>query len=328
MDAKVLRGETGRLFLDNDTNDVLSQHSGALRFSQSQLRQWRFVLETRIAWLEKLGAEHHFVVAPNAHSVYDDELPDIHAMSDRRPILQLVDFLADQHSFASIIYPLDDLVAQRERQVFGRTETHWSELGAFFAYRRLVSGIGADCPMRAISEEDLHIYVTEKAYVGDLGSKVVPNESSPLLFVDVRASAAELVSDNRVMNQGRRIQYRCPDAPDVKCLVYGDSFSIQMLPYLAETFGETVFAHIPTLDYDLVEREQPGIVIFVMNERFLISVPNDLGAPTLDELAAEKEAAGRIYPPRTWTGTRIDSPTPGVGSAADLQAEVTKAAER
>lgn len=321
MHAKVLRGKHGRLFLDNDTNHVLAQHSGALRLSAIQLRQWRFVLETRIAWLARLGADHHFMVAPNAHSVYPDDLPDGHPRSDRRPVVQLARFLEAKRSFASIIYPLEELVAERDRDVFGKTETHWSEFGAFLAYRRLTGEIGGNHAMRILSEDDLHVYVTEKAYIGDLGSKVVPNVPAPLEFADVRGAGAELISDNRVVNQGRRVEYRCPQAPDVKCMIYGDSFSIQLLPFLAETFGRTVFAHVPTLDYSLVEKERPDVAIFVMNERFLITVPNDLGAPTADELAAAKMAAGHVYPPREWTGTRIDSPTPGVGSAGDLLAE-------
>ena len=46
-----MRGRNGRLFLDNDTNLVIAQHRGQLRFSDAQLRQWRFVLETRVAKL-------------------------------------------------------------------------------------------------------------------------------------------------------------------------------------------------------------------------------------------------------------------------------------
>jgi hypothetical protein len=119
-----------------------------------------------------------------------------------------------------------------------------------------------------------------------------------------------------VHNQGRRIEYECPASSSLICLVYGDSFAVRMLPYLAETFDRTVFAHLPTLDYELVDDLAPDLVVCVMNERFMISVPNDQAARSLDDVAAEKRAANHVYPARTWTGTRVDSPSRGIGDRA------------
>ena len=52
-DGKVVEGRDGRLFLANDANRVLAQHSGELRFDEDQLRGWRELLETRTAWLAR-----------------------------------------------------------------------------------------------------------------------------------------------------------------------------------------------------------------------------------------------------------------------------------
>ena len=64
--AKVVRGKDGWLFLDNDRNQVMRQHSGDLRFSPKQLNDWQRVLETRAGWLAERGARHHFLVAPDS----------------------------------------------------------------------------------------------------------------------------------------------------------------------------------------------------------------------------------------------------------------------
>ena len=309
LDGKVVRGKDGWLFLDNDSNLVMSQHSGKLRFSAEQLRQWRFLLENRIAWLERRGALYFFLVAPNPHSVYPDKLPDGSGTGESRPILQLVKYLESEGSFARIIYPLEELAKERSRLVFSRTETHWTELGAFVAYRRLMAEINASNSVPVLSEDDLSM--EERSWTGDLGLKIEPPESSTSVYVTVRHPKAQFVSDNRVYNLGRRIEYRCDAAPPTRCLVFGDSFSTRLLPYLAEGFARLVFAHVPTLDYELVEREQADIVICVMNERFLISVPNDVSGTTLEQLGDNKIAAGQLYPPRAATGNRVDSPEVG-----------------
>jgi hypothetical protein len=77
---------------------------------------------------------------------------------------------------------------------------------------------------------------------------------------------------------------------------------------LAESFGHTVFCQMPSLDFQVVQQLRPDIVIGLQNERFLLEVPHDSTAPTQGELAAAKEAQGRVYGPRTHTATpRVDS---------------------
>ena len=71
---KVLEGRDGFLFLTKDTNDVLGQHTGRLRFTKPQLEEWRTVLERRIERTAQAGAPYMFAVAPNTHSVYPEKL--------------------------------------------------------------------------------------------------------------------------------------------------------------------------------------------------------------------------------------------------------------
>jgi hypothetical protein len=65
-----------------------------------------------------------------------------------------------------------------------------------------------------------------------------------------------------------------------------------MQPFLAASFRRMLFAFSSTLDYELVWEERPDVVISIMNERFCITVPQDLGAPTTPEVARQKTAEG------------------------------------
>jgi alginate O-acetyltransferase complex protein AlgJ len=313
FDGKVVRGKDGWLFLDNDGNHIMLQHIGKLRFTPDQLRQWCAVLETRLAWLRQRGIPYHFMVAPNPHSVFHDKLPDeIDGVplgsGERRPLMQLIEHLEERRSPARLIYPHEDLTQMKARPIYTQTNTHWTDLGAFVAYRTLIGEVRRAVPVRALGENDLVIHEFEMA--GDLGLKVEPREESVHVFLHPRRPQARFLYDNRIFRNGRRIDYECGLAPDVKCLVFGDSFAYMMLPVLAETFGRLVFAHIATLDHSLVEEERPDVVITIMNERFLIRVPVDLPARPLRDWEASKRAIGQMYPPRSATGTSVDSPTP------------------
>jgi hypothetical protein len=90
FDGKVVRGKDGWLFLDNDSNQFMRQHTGELGFSDDELWQWQRLLENRVAWLGTRGIPYHFLVAPNPHSVFPDKLPAGVEPKAERPVLQLI----------------------------------------------------------------------------------------------------------------------------------------------------------------------------------------------------------------------------------------------
>ena len=97
----------------------------------------------------------------------------------------------------------------------------------------------------------------------------------------------------------------CEAAPATSCLVFGDRSSYRMLPYLSESFGRLVFAHLHTLDQALVEEEQPDVVIGLADETALIDLPADIEAPGAADMAARKLAAGAELMPELaplWAG--------------------------
>jgi alginate O-acetyltransferase complex protein AlgJ len=306
-EQKVVEGKEGWLFLARDTNHVIHQHTGRVRFSARQLKDWRYVLETRAAWLARREIPYFFLVPPNAHAVYPEYLPDDLVPVAERPVLQLIRHLQDRESKARIVYPIEELAAHKQHDlVYIKTDSHWNELGAFIAYKRLMREISPYVTVREIRWEQL--FVSRSDLVGDLGSKMQPERASTQVFVDVRGWQAHYAKDNRVRVTGRRIEYRCRLAPDVTCLVHGDSFTEKLLPVLADSFGHTVFCQMPSLDFQVVQQVRPDVVIGVQNERFLLEVPYDATAPTQGELAASKVMRGRVYGPRKVSGTpRVDS---------------------
>ena len=293
-DRKLIRGKDGWLFLAGDTNDVLAQQSGERRFSPLQLERMRLLLEKRSDWLLRRGARYFYLVAPDAHSVYPEKLPDDFQVSATRPVHQLIDHLA-AFSSVRIIYPLDELRQQRHRPVYTKSSTHWTQLGALIALCALTEAMSGVMPIKPLTEDD--VTLLEEMRAGDLGNKVRPPEESLHVWAKPRAGRSRLVYDNRVQNHGRRIEYESIDGKGV-CLVFGDSSAYELLPLLAEGFPRLVFAHIHTLDRSLVEELEPDVVVTVMAERFLIRPPDDSEAPSLLDLEAEKRASGSMMAPR------------------------------
>jgi alginate O-acetyltransferase complex protein AlgJ len=305
-DDKVVRGKDGRLFLDNDSNRVVAQHSGELRFTSEQLEQWRYLLETRTAWLERGGARHFFVVAPNSHSVYEDKLPDHVRSAPERPIHQLIGHLGAGGSYAHLLYPVDELIAQRPANVYARTSSRWTELGAFVAYQALMAEITSEADIRVLTLGDVEIHEQERA--GDLGHKLEPRERSPYAWLDLIDPRARIVARSGAWTWGFRVEYQSEGNLD--CLVFGDCSAIRVLPFLAESFKRLVFVPMINLDFSLVSELRPDVVVKFLSERFLIQVPVDLPGPNHRVLEAAGRAGGDVVPEQAAETTRMLSRRP------------------
>jgi CBS domain-containing protein len=297
-DGKVMEGKDGWLFLAHDTNAVLEQHSGERRFSDFELEQWQLVLEQRFAWTQMLGCSYFMLVPPNPQSIYPEKLPESVPAAEERPVIQLMRRLADTDSFARILYPLEELRARKSDPIYPKTDTHWSALGAFVAYSRLVDEIEKVADVRRVTRDELRF--DESLEVGDLGGKLRPQVKHVHLRPRLRReSSARLLLDNCVGGNGTLLLMECEDAPPTRCVVFGDSYSYMLLHYLSEGFRRTVFVHSPTVDFELLRRERPDVVISVMAERFLIRIPYDLPAPSVRELERAKKERGSVRGPVT-----------------------------
>jgi hypothetical protein len=268
------------------------QLAGELLFSAGELRDWQHVLEERLTRFGELGIPYQFLVPPNAHPVYPEDLPDEIREAEIRPIHQLMRHL-ESGSPARLVYPLDDILAAKPNpHLYSKTDTHWAGQAAFIAYRRLVEEIDGAVTMHVVPEEEV-LYHEEMA-MGELGYKVDPKETSVQVMPIVLRPSVRPVSDNRVINRGMKLVSECPEAPQATCLVFGDSFTLLLLPMLGASFRRLVFLHSPTVDFQLVQEEQPDLVVSVLNERFLMSIPSDADAPTAHELESEKRAQGLL----------------------------------
>jgi len=295
LDGKVIEGKDGWLFVAYDGLDVIGQHTGSVRLTDRELRDWRLILESRTAWLEKLGIHYFFMLSINPHTLYPELLPEEYPMAKERTVEQLLGYMRDSGSFARVIYPLPEILAvKEERRVACETSSHWNAAGAYAAYRRLIAEIGEVAPVYVVPEERVEYF--DSARFADLGIKVEPPRKSVITFANVTDQQARLTSDNFVLRRGRIAEFECPAAPETTCMIIGDSFNYQMMPFLAESFSKLYFVHLHTLDHDLVEEHRPDVVVNVMNERGLSTVMYDVPAPNTRDFAAEKTERGEVDP--------------------------------
>lgn len=287
---KVLIGKDGWLYLDNDSNGVVEQICGQKLFSPKELETWRLTLETRDAWLKRKGIRYYYLIAPENHVTYPEYLPDGIALAPVRPVLQLLDHLKQKASLVPI-YPLHDLREQKKDGLVSiQTDSHWSHYGAFIAYRVLMREISKAFPgLRILDFDD--IAFDRRQFAGDLGNKFTPAIMGEMMYGQVKARQAKLLSDNKVVGGGNIRVFENPDKTLPKAVFFRDSFGQATSPFMAESFSRVVEVHTPLLEHDIVEAEKPDVVLNLLCERFMIRIPNDLKDEKANELAAARTAS-------------------------------------
>jgi alginate O-acetyltransferase complex protein AlgJ len=276
LDEKVLIGKQGWLYLHGDTNNIIGQHTGLVKMGDQRREGWRRVLEGRVAVSDDLGIPWHCLVVPDKESVYPEYLPDDVVPVARRPVHDFLE-LAEAVG-VPVSYGLDRLLAVKgDREVYSRTDSHWNSRGAYEAYRMFCEALAAKgLDLDVVEETDLEWF--EAMVEGGLGDKVRPEPiTGPTTWVRIKQPQGRVVFDNEVQNHGRVVCCE-RDRPGPTCVLFGESFSDYLLPFLRETFQRLVFVHTSMFVAEVLEREQPDAVLSLPTERFLIRVPDDAGA--------------------------------------------------
>jgi hypothetical protein len=283
---KVLQGRDGWLFLRNDSNDVLGQHTGRVSLRPEERQQWESLFLGRKALINDIGATWLFAIVPDKESVYPEHLPADIAPAERRPVHEVLEIAAETGTPA--LYLLDAMEAGKPgAAVYPKTDTHWTYRGAYLGYRAICENL-RDRGVEVRAMDDRKVSWEEDSFAGDLGSKLDPPVEShrllPVMEVD-----ASLVFDNAVPNHGRVKVFERDFPGGPSCVVFGESFAEGLLIFLRESFRRLVFVHTSMLIPDVLEQERPDVVLSVPIERFLVRLPDDSEAfDKLEALAVGK----------------------------------------
>jgi len=294
----VIAGKGGFLF--HRDHDALEQLSGPVVFRDRQIDVWNQALRRRDAWCHANSCEMRLLIVPEKHVVYEEYLPDQIKISKNRPVVQLLAGV-DNSLKDKVVYPLEELrEASARKQTFLKTDTHWSSFGAFTAYQALIRSLQSDIRLEMANESDIFWY--DGPFVGDLGVRLEPEIGEEIANA-IPPSKYALTFLNRVFDRGAVHVYVGERSDLPTCVLFRDSFSNALIPFLMQSFSRIVAVSGLSCLYDLLEYEKPDVVIVAVIERFLatfgkgkcIELPNDSGEVSFRTLTGVEFSELRDY---------------------------------
>jgi hypothetical protein len=297
----VIAGKDGWLFYADD--GAVEDFTESTPFTTTELEAWRLTLEHTRDWLAQRGIRYVFVIAPDKHAIYPDLMPSaVHRVGDDSRTDQLVRYLKEKSS-VGVVDLRPALLAVRDRErLYHRTDTHWNDLGAWTAYREIVTNLGMGnmrpAPRAAFDERDVTTAGMDLA--GMVGLKDVLTEEN-LQLVPRAGRASRVVeppnADSQLMYD--RVVTQHPDSRLPRAVVFRDSFASAMIPFLSEHFSRAVYLWQNNFDPTIIEQEQPDVVIQEWVGRHLNNQwPYDAVADLAAAGAVKKAAAPSSRPAR------------------------------
>ena len=261
---KVIYGKDGWLFLGDSYNDVFSKSLGTKRFTDQEAQDIANKIIEMSQYCESIGVEFYYYVAPNSHTIYSDKLP-------LKPANKANDFDQIKQKLERE-FPVLDIrpalrKAKQKQQVYQKTDSHWSEYGAYIGVNELLRVMQDKFPkIELIRLED---YVLEKTYkeVTDLAEMLKIKVREELIqFSEKNQTKIEV---KQTIINGIEEIYTKNATGNYKGMIYRDSYAGLMIPFLRKTFRNLTFISSPRFDKQRIATEKPDFVIYEIVERNL-----------------------------------------------------------
>lgn len=276
--GNVIFGKDGWLFQAG--SEQIADIRNNWPYNESELKEWARVLSAKHDALNERGIDYLFVFAPNKHLVYPEKLPaSMNRVRDESRADQLIDYLVE-HTDVPILDLRPALFEAKERlRPYHRTDTHWNAWGAYAGYRALIERLAERVPgLRPV-----------RLNAGDFAKRETPGwdlartlsmqgelremEVHPARWQPGCAVYEGLPEDfTRADRNNKPFTTRC-DSGAGRLLMFRDSYSLAMMPYLSETFKYIHYYPASPVPRDgmlkVVDEHEPDVVIEERSTRWL-----------------------------------------------------------
>lgn len=286
----VVNGRDGWFFYADDK--AIDDYVSDDLMTPEAIANWREALVRARRWLTARHIGFVFLIAPDKHFIYADEMPPtIVRLNPISRTDQLYGGLQDTGFLVDVRPALFEAKA-RER-IYQKTDTHWNDRGGIVAYQAIINAARAQVPAigepwtRADFRAETHD-IDSGDLAGMMGLKRVLREED-LALMPLRPRRAQVVepAGASAMAEEGRLVTEIPGSTLPRAVIFRDSFTSRLVPFLSEHFSRAVYLWQNDFDAQVIEQEHPDIVIQQIVGRHLYGfipspelVPQDQSAST------------------------------------------------
>jgi hypothetical protein len=262
--AAVVKGENGWFFYGDDKS--VEDYANVEPMTDAALANWRAAIVRARDWLQARNIAYVFTIAPDKYVIYPEEMPPTVArVGEVSRADQLFTALQDTGLAVDVRGAVLD--GKSRERVYQQTDTHWNDRGALAAYQQIIRAVRARVPAtpaawsrddfsaadRPIEGLDLAGMMGLTRVMREVDMRLVPNRPR-------RARVLEPAGAQPTDEEGRLIT--AIDDPTLpRAVIFRDSFTSRLVPFLSEHFSRAVYLWQNDFDAAVVTQEHPDVVI-------------------------------------------------------------------
>lgn len=271
-ERKAVIGEDGWLFYADGR--ALDLYTGRIPFKTGEAAAWLNSAAAIEQEVNARGGQFVILFAPQKASVYGEYLPDHIKPGRAAGRLQILEEGARATGLA-VANPLRDMLAKKDAaQLYYRSDSHWTGIGAYQAYLALIETL-ANIGVAAPKLDDARLEFHNTDFSGDLARMLNQRdrfaEIAPQTYI-AEATDFEYVELDEFVFGPFKTKVITTDAVDKpSLLVIGDSYAEMLMPFLRESFSRIVFTHhqLGAFDRAVLDKYPSDVVVLEMVERML-----------------------------------------------------------
>ena len=276
----VIVGSGSRLYYTETIRDFTKQNA----FSDNQIKYLQRQFNIQLSEIRKFtGKDTEMIIlcAPNPATVYGkDELPEsiISRVSSKNTsrLERFTEKISELDGITAI--DISDVMIENKDigKLYYQTDTHWTELGAYFGYNAIMSEIAKKHPLAAPYElDDFKIRYNEDiggdlAGFLDIDKRI--NEKVPHLVLKEESKINEEYDKPDTISRPEGVEdleFTVNNKELPTAYLVRDSYAMQLIPQIGEHFSKLYVEEMWNyeLDYSVLRELKPDYVIYVIAER-------------------------------------------------------------
>lgn len=281
---KTMVGANGWFFR---VNKVLDLYEGRTNFSEEELDYLLRIWKERMAYFDSLNIQPYWMIAPLKHRIYSEHLPFNVVESKVKRIEQIKSHFSGSLP-ELIIDPTAHLLQKKDSfKVFYRLDNHWNFRAGKFVTDLFVKQLRIDFPSKKIPDVKIKEWADSTIKTGIhysvIGIESLSEQRHYPIFAKENAIEVKKYGFPPIKNFAYPWEYerrfkREDEEADLRILVIRDSFGNQMMPFLKESFKESVLifdAWQYGLNKEIIETVKPDIILYLSVEYNIEHIINE-----------------------------------------------------
>lgn len=267
-------GKEGWLFYTGEMS--LRNYQKTDPLNMSNIKKLVGILNQISATVESYGGTLVVVIPPDKSTVYPQYMPDeIPVIGTTVSLDRLIERANLYGNF--ILLDLRPILihASKNSQVYYKTDSHWNCLGAYYAYKEIVSSFEENISLHSYTLSDFDINSSKSGYL-DIAAMIGADVKEKILLFEPKFNVSISKSRDSVQDYDIESLHITQNSnqglPDL--VVFHDSFYNACLgEFIETTFGRTVaisYSDVKLTEMlNIIEKEKSDVVIVEFVERFM-----------------------------------------------------------